>query len=153
RATVERLEMREQLSLDLAGLAEPFSKRLRIDSLAVSGDSVALFVDPATDEAFYREADIRLIEKVADSSLAPYGKVSSRLRVRDRPLSDLIPNHYRDPEERDPTRLPTTVYSGQPVVSYPDRPDRPGAGLYGRHIALWPSHGLYYEPTLDRWEW
>src|SRR5690606_13236072 len=82
RATVERLEMREQLSLDLAGLAEPFSKRLRIDSLAVSGDSVALFLDPRSEEAFYREADIRLIEKVADSSLAPYGKVTSdRKRV------------------------------------------------------------------------
>ncbi|MDR2927238.1 MAG: hypothetical protein LBV41_03415 [Cytophagaceae bacterium] len=26
-------------------------------------------------------------------------------------------------------------------------------GLSGRHIALWQSHGLYYEAKLDRWEW
>ncbi|MDR2683344.1 MAG: xanthan lyase [Dysgonamonadaceae bacterium] len=26
-------------------------------------------------------------------------------------------------------------------------------GLQNRHIALWQSHGWYYEQTLDRWEW
>ncbi len=26
-------------------------------------------------------------------------------------------------------------------------------GLYGRHIALWQSHGRYYEEATRRWEW
>lgn len=26
-------------------------------------------------------------------------------------------------------------------------------GLSGRHIALWQSHGRYYEQSLNRWEW
>lgn len=26
-------------------------------------------------------------------------------------------------------------------------------GLDGRHIALWQSHGYYYEQSMDRWEW
>ena len=26
-------------------------------------------------------------------------------------------------------------------------------GLYGRHIALWQSHGRYFEAKTDRWEW
>lgn len=26
-------------------------------------------------------------------------------------------------------------------------------GLQSRHIALWQSHGFYYEPSLKRWEW
>lgn len=26
-------------------------------------------------------------------------------------------------------------------------------GLSGRHIALWQSHGRYYEPSTERWEW
>ena len=26
-------------------------------------------------------------------------------------------------------------------------------GLSGRHIALWQSHGYYWEPETDRWEW
>lgn len=28
-----------------------------------------------------------------------------------------------------------------------------GKGLEGRHIALWQSHGRYYEQKFDRWEW
>ena len=26
-------------------------------------------------------------------------------------------------------------------------------GLSGRHIALWQSHGRYWEPSEERWEW
>ena len=29
----------------------------------------------------------------------------------------------------------------------------PNRGLNGAHIALWASHGLYFERSLDRWEW
>jgi hypothetical protein len=30
----------------------------------------------------------------------------------------------------------------------------PSAGLYGRHLVLWGSHGWYYDATTDlRWEW
>jgi N-acetylmuramoyl-L-alanine amidase len=39
------------------------------------------------------------------------------------------------------------------VVLNLDRPVQPVAGLAGRHIALWPSHGWYYEHSLGRWEW
>lgn len=37
-----------------------------------------------------------------------------------------------------------------PVVRQADAPTMP---LRGRNIALWPSHGRYYEPSLARWEW
>ncbi len=38
----------------------------------------------------------------------------------------------------------------QPVVRQDEEAGRP---LAGRNIALWPSHGRYYEPSLGRWEW
>lgn len=47
-----------------------------------------------------------------------------------------------------------TASFGQPnqLVKEPIKGDFP-KGLSGRHIALWHSHGYYYEPKLDRWEW
>ena len=39
---------------------------------------------------------------------------------------------------------------GSPVRRIDDGHD---GALTGRNIALWPSHGRYYEPSLDRWEW
>ncbi len=30
---------------------------------------------------------------------------------------------------------------------------KPSSGLDGRYIAMWHSHGYYFDMTLDRWEW
>lgn len=39
-----------------------------------------------------------------------------------------------------------------PFVVREDAPKAP-AGLDGSNIALWQSHGWYFEPKLNRWEW
>lgn len=38
------------------------------------------------------------------------------------------------------------------LVKEPIKGDFP-LGLSGKHIAMWHSHGFYYESKLDRWEW
>ena len=40
-----------------------------------------------------------------------------------------------------------------PLVQELTSPNRPKYGLSKRHIAMWQSHGRYYEAKLDRWEW
>ena len=40
-----------------------------------------------------------------------------------------------------------------PLVRNLDRPYTPSHGLDGKHIAMWQSHGLYYQQGLARWEW
>jgi hypothetical protein len=47
----------------------------------------------------------------------------------------------------------SSVYGQQnQLVKEPIKGDFP-KGLSGRHIAMWHSHGYYYESKLDRWEW
>ena len=46
-----------------------------------------------------------------------------------------------------------TPHCDQPLVTNMSAPTTPTQGLLGRHIAVWQSHGRYYERTLDRWEW
>jgi hypothetical protein len=71
---------------------------------------------------------------------------------RGRMLDAYIPNLYRDSLSRyDAGRL-STGYSGRPLVTRMDKPTFEN-GLSGRHIALWPSHGCYYNYELDRWQW
>lgn len=41
----------------------------------------------------------------------------------------------------------------RPVVEPVGRLYTPDRGLHNRHIALWQSHGYYFEQSLDRWEW
>ena len=40
-----------------------------------------------------------------------------------------------------------------PLVTRTSSASRPTKGLQNRHIALWQSHGWYYEQSLKRWEW
>ena len=40
-----------------------------------------------------------------------------------------------------------------PLVTRTSSPNHPTKGLQRRHIALWQSHGWYYEQSLARWEW
>ncbi|NND72248.1 MAG: xanthan lyase [Rhodothermales bacterium] len=67
-------------------------------------------------------------------------------------LSELVPNLYRgDSLPRDVARVPERPEIA-PIVR-PASGESFSGGLSGRHVAMWPSHGWYYEHRLNRWEW
>jgi len=70
-------------------------------------------------------------------------------------LRDLIPNYYRNDRKRsDKQRAPGTLKrKSPPLVENLTKAHITDLALYNIHIALWHSHGWYYEPKLHRWEW
>ncbi|TVQ09229.1 MAG: xanthan lyase, partial [Balneolaceae bacterium] len=78
-----------------------------------------------------------------------------RLFSMDEPLHELIPNFYReDPAYYDYSRLPIADEMEKvPLIRHTDRPNVIRNGLEHRHIALWHSHGWYYNELLGRWKW
>lgn len=69
-------------------------------------------------------------------------------------ISELIPNSYRDKGQQiDSSRLSVPKKTREPIVCNTSKNDHFVNGLANRNIALWHSHGWYYENTLDRWEW
>ena len=90
-------------------------------------------------------------------------------------LKELAPPAYRDfnvgklyGKNTDISTLPMPAVGngGSPMKNQFRTPDphhsspvrrigdlEPSEGLLGRNIALWQSHGRYYEKSLDRWEW
>lgn len=67
-------------------------------------------------------------------------------------ISALIPNHYRT-KAKDKSRIsahkvkhPLTANVSQPISEFKK-------GMPNNHIAMWQSHGWYYEQKLGRWEW
>ena len=70
------------------------------------------------------------------------------------PLEELVPNYYRSDTLRyDRRRMPAIDGRTLPLVMNLDRAWYPKKGLFNRNIALWHSHGWYYEQSLNRWEW
>lgn len=67
-------------------------------------------------------------------------------------LESLIPNYYRKSMSIDSIRFNTLTENRIPIVRNVSK-TIPSFGLHNRNIALWHSHGWYYEAKLDRWEW
>ncbi|HDR05565.1 MAG TPA: hypothetical protein ENN84_10045, partial [Candidatus Marinimicrobia bacterium] len=83
----------------------------------------------------------------------PYKGYKVNFFVHELPISDMIPNLYRPKNELDKRRMPLEKMMEKPLITPLDRPFEITHGLASRHIALWQSHGWYYEQKLRRWEW
>ncbi len=71
------------------------------------------------------------------------------------PIEKLIPNYFRTKKDDwDSSRLSIDgAIRPLPVVRKIDDAEKPSFGLYGNNIALWHSHGWYYDQYRDRWLW
>lgn len=80
-----------------------------------------------------------------------FKKYRFKMYSNQRELHELIPNYYRKKTLIDKTRL----FYHKKKKNFIERKGqlKPANGLYGNHLALWHSHGYYYEGSLDRWEW
>ncbi len=67
-------------------------------------------------------------------------------------LKELVPNSLRTAIPIDKTRISGDKSNRIPVAQQSGKEKSP-SGLYNNNIALWDSHGWYYESKLDRWEW
>lgn len=83
-----------------------------------------------------------------------FRKFSVSIESMGKDIRELIPNFYRGATfPVDSSRLSPHKDPVIPVVRNISKNLNPGKGLNNRNIALWQSHGWYYENTLDRWEW
>jgi len=78
-------------------------------------------------------------------------KYALTLRALDRPIHELIPNFYRG--TTDTTRIPLKMPTTAAHVTKTSLPYKITAGLSDNHLAVWHSHGWYYNNETDRWEW
>ena len=70
----------------------------------------------------------------------------------ERAIEQLIPNYYTT--NKDTLRLFGQLeYKGNPWTLNLSRPYAPTKGLSNRHIALWQSHGIYYDIKRKEWRW
>lgn len=74
--------------------------------------------------------------------------------VNGMPIEELIPNAYRAKKQEDKSRLSLNIdYKGEPWVKNASRPYEISKGLQNRHIALWQSHGKYFQNDKGEWGW
>lgn len=102
----------------------------------------------------WRQDDIRWFRKTL-KSLFPEcysGYSIGEIYSRGISLDELVTPGITNDGKPFSSRFRTKQQTGTPLVEQADAQKYP-KGLSGRHIALWQSHGRYYEQSLERWEW
>jgi len=129
----------------------------RVDTVLVDHEAktLTLRLNDRFSTVPYRHDNVGRVYAGIRSFLRPgFEEYQIRIETLGVGLEELIPNYYRAPQERDPSRLgeagPPHL---APVVERVSRPYRAVNGLEGRTIGLWHSHGWYYDQGQDRWGW
>ena len=127
----------------------------KIDSIRVvkSLKYIDIYFSPTLSYYPLREENQTVFIKSLKKSLRrKYRKSEIEVYTNGNRLEQLIPNIYRKSLPVDSSRIRMKSIN-KPVLVKRLNFQYPSGGLSDNSIALWHSHGLYYEMTLDRWEW
>lgn len=98
-----------------------------------------------------RQADIERIYGMAARLLpSPYNRYDIEIYSGDTKIEDLANRYFSG------LRYPYGKRKKGNATAHVEeltRPFSPSEGLEGRHIALWQSHGYYYNEKENRWKW
>ena len=132
---------------------------VRIEGVDASRKRVRIYTSVGLSYYPFREQNLRAMYDSVRAVLPPeYRKASIELYSNKREVRGLIPMAYRtDAEFRKLLRkkkvVPFVNRSQRPLVVRQSSPVAPTQGLSGRHIALWQSHGRYFDQPANRWKW
>lgn len=148
----------DELKCEVGNMLTRISEReVRRCPVKVTGISVKkgrLRIDTSIAMSYYPIREDRL-QSICDSvrTLLPkqYRRYEIEIISDGKPLAELIPLHYRTSIRGEKTF--TNSSEGGQLVSRESRPFRIENGLESRHIALWQSHGRYFDQKRNEWRW
>ncbi len=143
--------------LETNGYPVKISAMTRIDSLRIDDRSKKITVDFSKLFSFapFREDNVQALYTELKKSIDDdYRDFDIEIRTLNQPIENLIPNLYRAPGHVfDKNRIPKSGQKPPPIVRRISNFPHPSAGLYNNNLAIWPSHGWYYNQDQDRWMW
>ena len=118
--------------------------RLRVDSIDADARHATVYLNEAATYVPLTQERLAALKADVRSALGPdYAKARVELRAGGRSLDELALFASKAPRGPREKHRFVTDHSAQPAPK----------GLDGANIALWQSHGWYFERKLNRWEW
>lgn len=148
------LEMRSAIANAINAIAQKEISvgKIEIDSVVVTAKKVSLFANYNCSYMPFREENVdRIYKKVRTLLPAELNQHDIHIYTDRHLIEELIPLSLRSKKEK--KFLTFSHQIDKPLITRLSIPYAPSNGLQNRHIALWQSHGYYYESKLTRWEW
>lgn len=126
--------------------------RVAIDSIIEKDKAYHIYFNANLSYYPMRTESVNLFSELANKVLANSNLTKNKVRLYTdgHEIAELIPHYYKKKSksaDRFYHKNQTAHVRNISKIIHPQK------GLNDRHIALWQSHGYYYEPKLSRWEW
>lgn len=116
---------------------------LKVKEVKLSADSIIVNLSENFGDVPFTTTSIdKLKDDVKVAMGTPYANSKVAIKIEDADIN----NYFADFE-------PAYKRSHAPFITAVDPNRHYKKALDGNIIALWPSHGWYFEPKLNRWEW
>ena len=127
---------------------QPFMESCNIDDAA---HRLTLVASPSFASQNFTRESVRFYYKRLSKSLPkPYDRYDLSIQSCGMPIEQLIAGSKDD---NLPEAWGKIDYDGAPWVMNESLPFFVSHGLFDRHIALWQSHGIYYDASKNHWKW
>jgi len=150
--------LEKQISDSLTSIANKYTfvEKISVDNIYINNKEKKIIIK--ANEKFgyipFREENVKHIYWVLKQIFSPsYKNYKIVCMVDGQTIEELIPNFYRTKRKRDETRIFDPKKPKYSLVKNLSKPYNVTNGLERKNIALWASHGLYYEQSISRWEW
>ena len=123
----------------------------KINRMKAAGDKVEIHASVGLSYYPFREDNIQAMYDSVRAVLPErYANYKLAIYTDNHLIEELIPQYHRT-SSKGGVRFTNT--SSQPLVKALSSQNKPTEGLYGRHIAMWQSHGRYFEQDENIWRW
>ena len=149
--------LESQISDSLTSIANSYSRVGRVTVTGFSANQKSSTVYITANERLgyipFRPENVKRIYKAITKIIShKYPGYSVFCQVENQYIENLIPNFYRK-DNVDIHKQFSIPLLAHPLVTNTSRPYPIQNGLQSRHIALWQSHGRYYDQKQARWTW
>lgn len=137
------------------GVSYPGHGKMKIDSVFVDSKTkkIEIYSNGLPAYAPFREENLQTFRQFLKKRLKrKFRHYDLKFFCANREIESLVPNFYRSQINKDDSKR-FKHKDSKNVVKNLSKPYSVSKGLNDRTVALWHSHGWYYEPKLNRWEW
>jgi len=149
--------LENQISDSLTSIANSYSRVGRVNVINFSANQKTNTIYVSANERLgyipFRPENVKRIYSAITKVIShKYNGYSVVCQLENQNIEALIPNFYRK-DNIDLQKQFAVPILTQPLVTNLSRPYLIENGLQNRHIALWQSHGKYFDQKQARWAW
>ena len=159
QTVVKEKEKFSQMSESIANYLKPVAAinvKVQVDSAIVNGKNIDIHLSKLTGDYFFRDNSVKDLYNIANETLpAEYKGMKVTLHANGSTLQELASKFYSE-SYTTPAKAKKGKKAKKQEPSLVENISRPfdiPYGLTGKHLAVWQSHGWYYNQNTQRWQW